>query len=91
MLVEVEVNAASFDLPIALGTLFGSGQVASELLARYAIVGELALNGTTRPTKGPMSMVIAAATDKNLRGLIVPVESAAEAAAGSRFLLILCP
>ena len=73
-------DAASFDLPIALGTLIGSGQVASELLAQYAIVGELALDGTTRPTKGALSMAIAAAEDKNLRGLIVPAESAAEAA-----------
>ncbi len=73
-------DAASFDLPIALGTLIGSGQVASELLAQYAIVGELALDGTTRPTKGALSMAIAAAENKTLRGLIVPAESAAEAA-----------
>jgi len=77
---DLPKDAASFDLPIALGTLIGSGQVASELLAQYAIVGELALDGTTRPTKGALSMAIATAEDKNLRGLIVPAESAAEAA-----------
>ena len=49
---DLPKDAASFDLPIALGTLIGSGQVASEKLAEYAIVGELALDGTTRPTKG---------------------------------------
>ena len=77
---DLPKDAASFDLPIALGTLIGSGQVASELLAQYAIVGELALDGTTRPTKGALSMAIAAAENKTLRGLIVPAESAAEAA-----------
>src|SRR5208337_4070971 len=77
---DLPKDAASFDLPIALGTLIGSGQVASEVLAQYAIVGELALDGTTRPTKGALSMAIAAAENKNLRGLIVPAESAAEAA-----------
>ncbi len=49
---DLPKDAASFDLPIALGTLIGSGQVASEKLAGYAIVGELALDGTTRPAKG---------------------------------------
>ena len=49
---DLPKDAASFDLPIALGTLIGSGQVASELLAQYAVVGELALDGSTRPTKG---------------------------------------
>jgi magnesium chelatase family protein len=77
---DLPKDAASFDLPIALGTLIGSGQVASELLGDYAIVGELALDGTTRPTKGALSMAITAAADKSLRGLIVPAESAAEAA-----------
>ena len=82
---DLPKDAASFDLPIALGTLIGSGQAASERLAEYAIVGELALDGTTRPTKGALSMAIAAKDlaeghDKSLRGLIVPAESAAEAA-----------
>jgi magnesium chelatase family protein len=77
---DLPKDAASFDLPIALGTLIGSGQVASEKLTEYAIVGELALDGTTRPTKGALSMAMAAASDKSLRGLIVPAESAAEAA-----------
>src|SRR5271166_4344120 len=77
---DLPKDAASFDLPIAMGTLVGSGQVASESLAQYAVVGELALDGGTRPTKGALSMAIAAAEDKTLRGLIVPAESAAEAA-----------
>ncbi len=73
-------DAASFDLPIALGILLGSGQAASELLDRYAVVGELALDGTTRPAKGALSMAMATADQKGLRGVLVPAESAAEAA-----------
>src|SRR5512143_2199548 len=46
--------AASFDLPIALGVLLGSGQAASDLLDSYAVVGELALDGSTRPTRGAL-------------------------------------
>jgi magnesium chelatase family protein len=77
---DLPKEAASFDLPIALGILAGSGQIASELLAQYAVVGELALDGNTRPSKGALSMAITAARAEGLRGLIVPSASAAEAA-----------
>jgi magnesium chelatase family protein len=43
-------------------------------------VGELALDGSARATKGALSMAMAAAQQKNLRGIMVPVDSAAEAA-----------
>jgi magnesium chelatase family protein len=58
---ELPKSAGSFDLPIAVGILAGSGQFKSELLSQYAIVGELALDGTTRPVKGALSMAMAAA------------------------------
>ena len=61
---DMPKDAASFDLPIALGILLGSGQAASEMLDRYAVVGELALDGTTRPAKGALSMAMATADNK---------------------------
>lgn len=77
---ELPKQAASFDLPISLGMLAGSGQLQSELFDKYAVVGELALEGNTRPVKGALSMAIAAAKQEGLRGLVVSSESAAEAA-----------
>ncbi len=77
---ELPKSAAAFDLPITLGMLVASGQLESERLEQYAVVGELSLEGTTRPTKGALSMAMAAARQRNLRGLVVPAESAAEAA-----------
>ena len=77
---ELPKQAASFDLPMAIGILLGSGQIESSLLDQYAIVGELALDGSTRPTKGALSIAIAAAEQADLRGLVVPSASAAEAA-----------
>jgi magnesium chelatase family protein len=77
---ELPKQAASFDLPISLGILAGSGQFSSERFADYAVVGELALDGTARPVKGALSMAIAAAERKKLRGLLVPAANAAEAA-----------
>ena len=76
---ELPKQAASFDLPISLGILIASGQITSDLLEQYAVVGELALEGNTRPAKGVLSMAICAAKN-NLRGIIVPHENAGEAA-----------
>ena len=77
---ELPKQAASFDLPITLGILAGSGQFASELLQHYAVVGELSLEGRTRPTKGALSMALSAARQRGLHGIVVPTASAAEAA-----------
>ncbi len=76
---ELPKQAATFDLPISLGILIGSGQFASEKLRDYAVVGELALEGHTRPAKGVLSMAIAAKAH-GLRGIVVPEENAYEAA-----------
>src|SRR5947207_3934583 len=77
---ELPKQAASFDLPISLGILAGSGQFESERFGQYAAVGELALDGSARPVKGALSMAIAASEGKKLRGLLVPAANAAEAA-----------
>ncbi len=77
---ELPKQAASFDLPITLGILAGSGQIASDKFAEYAIVGELSLEGGVRPVKGALSMALAAAKQPGLRGIVVPTESANEAA-----------
>jgi len=76
---DLPKQAASFDLPIALGMIAGTGQFRSELLSQYAIVGELALDGTTRPCKGVLAMALAAAKIPELRGIMVPLENAKEA------------
>jgi magnesium chelatase family protein len=44
------------------------------------VVGELSLEGRTRPAKGVLSMAIAAARNGGLRGIVVPDSNAAEAA-----------
>jgi magnesium chelatase family protein len=77
---ELPKQAASFDLPITLGLLAASGQLFSDRLAEYAVVGELSLEGATRPLRGALSMAMAAVRQKGLRGVIVPADSANEAA-----------
>lgn len=76
---ELPKQAASFDLPISLGVLAASGQFQSDSYSQYAVVGELALEGHTRPVKGALSMAMAARS-AGFRGLLVPSENAGEAA-----------
>lgn len=77
---DLPKQAASFDLPVALGVLAGSGQLVADGLEDYAIIGELALEGQTRPVKGALSIAIEAALNPRLRGVMVPFENADEAA-----------
>ncbi|NLX53768.1 MAG: YifB family Mg chelatase-like AAA ATPase [Planctomycetaceae bacterium] len=77
---ELPKQAASFDLPITLGVLAASGQLASERFDQYAVVGELSLEGRTRPAKGALSMAMSAVRQTGLRGIVVPDTNAAEAA-----------
>ena len=76
---ELPKQAASFDLPIALGLLASSGQLDSETFDQYAAVGELALDGSARPIKGALSMAMAAAKN-GAKGIVVPAANAHEAA-----------
>ncbi|MFH1614387.1 MAG: YifB family Mg chelatase-like AAA ATPase [Planctomycetota bacterium] len=76
---DVRKEGPAFDLPIALGMLFGSGAFASEVVRDFVVVGELALDGRVRPVNGVLSMAMTAAAN-GFRGMIVPAENAAEAA-----------
>ncbi|MEM6689600.1 MAG: YifB family Mg chelatase-like AAA ATPase [Planctomycetota bacterium] len=77
---DLPKQAASFDLPVALGILAGSGQMATDRLSDYVIVGELALEGQVRPIKGALSIAIEAAKTSGARGVLVPAGNACEAA-----------
>ena len=77
---DLPKQAPSFDLPVALGVLAGSGQISTDRLEDYAVVGELALEGITRPIKGALSIAIEAAKNAELKGIVVPRENAGEAA-----------
>ena len=85
---ELPKQAATFDLPITLGILAGSGQFSSDRLLDYAVGGELSLEGSTRPARGALSIAMAAAVQarcpsasgRPLKGVVVPTASATEAA-----------
>ena len=76
---DLKKDAGGFDLPIALGLLLGSGQFGADRRGNFAVVGELALTGQTRPIKGVLAMALAAVAEGR-DGLLVPAENADEAA-----------
>ncbi len=80
---DLRKDAGGFDLPIALGLLVATGQLLPEQLKDFAVVGELALDGSVRPIKGALSMAMAAA-ERGIPKLMVPTASAREAAVVKR-------
>lgn len=76
---DIPKQASSFDLPIAVGIVAAGGELTSDRLNDYVMVGELALDGQVRPCKGVLSMAMELARSKKVRGLLVPRENAAEA------------
>jgi magnesium chelatase family protein len=80
---ELPKESGRFDLPIALGILAASGQIASGRLDGYEFAGELSLSGELRPVRGALAMAYAVARSApapGQRGFILPQESADEAA-----------
>lgn len=68
----------AYDLPIAVGLLLASEQVAVDV-SQSIFIGELSLDGTLRHTEGILPMVATART-REIATVYVPYEDAAEAA-----------
>jgi magnesium chelatase family protein len=80
---ELPKESGRFDLPIALGILAASGQIAARALARYEFAGELSLSGELRRVRGALAMAYAVsrnAKSEGRHGFVLPKESADEAA-----------
>lgn len=54
---DVKKEGSAFDLAIALGILVSIGELYSEVLEHYVILGELALDGDIRPVQDRKSVV----------------------------------
>jgi magnesium chelatase family protein len=67
------------DLAIAAALLCASGQLEWEGLPRVALVGELALDGSTRSVQGALAMA-EAAREGGAEEIVLPAENGAEAA-----------
>ncbi|ARP81127.1 hypothetical protein CAL12_09910 [Bordetella genomosp. 8] len=86
---DLRKESARFDLPIAVGVLLASGQIAMpELLSkngvsslsRLVLAGELSLTGVLVPVAAPLAIALGVARDQPDATLILPAASAAQAA-----------
>ena len=76
---DIRKEGAAYDLPIALGIMAASDQLNTDLLDKYVIMGELALDGGLRPIKGVLPIAIEA-RKSGYKGFILPKGNAQEAA-----------
>lgn len=76
---DLRKSGTAFDLPIALGIMAATGQVAETArLHEYMIMGEVNLDGSLNPIKGALPIAIGARRE-GFKGLILPVQNAREA------------
>jgi magnesium chelatase family protein len=75
---DLRKEGAIYDLPIALGILVATGQLAGDRLPHCLIAGELSLSGATRPIKGGLAMAVLA-RDSGYRAILLPTGAAQEA------------
>lgn len=86
---DLPKEGSHFDLPIAIGLMAALGAIPSDILDKYVVIGELALDGTISPVAGALPAAIGA----NMldRGLICPEACGSEAAWAGADLDILAP
>lgn len=77
---DLPKEGGRFDLPIALGILAASGQISAVRLGDLEFAGELSLAGDLRPVRGALAMAAAARRGASRRALVLPLQSAGEAA-----------
>ncbi len=69
---DIPKSGAAFDLPITVGILCAAGSVPPEKTERYAMIGELGLDGRLRAVRGALPIALRCSRQVGLEGLIVP-------------------
>ncbi|PNE28972.1 magnesium chelatase [Tannerella sp. oral taxon 808] len=76
---DIKKEGSAYDLPLAIGILASSGELKTEKLERYMLMGELSLDGTLQPIRGALPIALKA-REEGFEGLILPRQNAREAA-----------
>lgn len=76
---DIKKEGSAFDLPIAIGILSAVELVQQDSLLDTIFLGELSLDGTLRHIKGALPIAVEAKS-KGIKRIILPTESANEAA-----------
>lgn len=76
---DIRKEGSAYDLTIAVGILAASGQMMSDEVDKYVIMGELSLDGSLQKMKGALPIALQAKKE-GFKGVILPAQNAAEAA-----------
>mgnify|MGYP001443751669 FL=1 len=76
---DIRKEGSAYDLPLAIGILAASEQIASEKIGDFVIMGELSLDGSLQPIKGVLPIAIQA-REEGFKGFVLPKQNAREAA-----------
>ncbi|RCK79500.1 MAG: Mg chelatase-related protein [Candidatus Ozemobacter sibiricus] len=77
---DIRKEGAGLDVPIAIGLLAALGELPLERIADLLFVGEMSLDGRLRHTRGILPLALLA-KEQGLRGLVIPLDNAAEGTA----------
>ena len=76
---DMRKEGSAYDLSLAIGILAANGQIISDNIDKYIIMGELSLDGSLQPIKGALPIAIQARKE-GFKGFILPSQNAKEAA-----------
>lgn len=76
---DIRKEGSAYDVTLATAILAASGEIPSEEVGDYIIMGELSFDGTLMPIKGVLPIAIQARKE-GFKGFILPKQNAREAA-----------
>ena len=76
---DLRKEGSAYDLTLAIGILAASGQIKSDEVGDYLIMGEMSLDGGLQPIKGALSIAIKA-KEEGFKGFFLPIQNVKEAA-----------
>ena len=84
---DIRKEGSAYDLTIAVGILAASGQILSESVEDYIIMGELSLDGGLQGIRGALPIAVKAKAE-GYKGIILPKQNAKEAGVIDNFEVI---
>ena len=76
---DLRKEGSAYDLTLAMGILVASGQIKSNEIDQYIIMGELSLDGSLQPIRGALPIAIKA-KEEGFKGFFLPKQNVKEAA-----------
>src|SRR6218665_675849 len=76
---DLRKEGSAYDLTLTIGILAASGQIKSDEVDKYLIMGVMSLDGSLQPIRGALSIAIKA-KEEGFKGFFLPIQNVKEAA-----------